>query len=396
MRKLLRSFLSKIKLYFFIFENELISLFVPRKSTGAQKTLVIRMDAIGDFIIWLRSGFLDVADKSHEQGRVILLANSSWADFAESLGVYDGVWPIDIKRFKNNPIYRFKFLTKIRREGFSSLIQPRAAREFLLEDSIVRVSGAQLKIGNKGNTRNISDGLKKISDSWYGQLIETLPESNTEIERSRFFTRGLVKREPQSFKVEFSKSPLKKLGIETNYYVVAPGAGWSGRRWPIEKFVTVVKSIQADTGLLCVIIGDLSDDKLSPPFINALGDRCVNLIGRTTLLDSGAILKHAHFVLGNESGICHFSSHVDTPSVVILGGGHFGWFMPYSPESKIPVPPIAVYKEMDCFGCDWKCKYDLPHGGAVRCISEVPVERVLDAIHSLTIWPSISIKKRIN
>jgi hypothetical protein len=65
----------------------------------------------------------------------------------------------------------------------------------------------------------------------------------------------------------------------------------------------------------------------------------------------------------------HAACAVGTPNAVLLGGGHFGRFMPYDGAT------VAAALPLDCFGCDWRCRFDRP-----VCVRDVPVEVVALAI----------------
>lgn len=338
------------------------------------------MDAIGDFVIWLTAGAGQVAEMARRHGHSVLLAKSDWADFAKSLKLFDEVWSVDIEQLKRSPWYRFLLLIRIRRAGFSLVIQTRAAREFLLEDSVVRVSGAESVIGNLGNTRNIGWRLKRYADRWYTQLIEVPPESAHEMERSKAFSRSLTGAEPRPVNVEFDPEILECFGISRDYFLVAPGAGWPGRCWPAERFGEIAGRLHKETGLLCVVVGSSEDRPLAKPIVDVLGSQCLDLTGKTTLMETGALLKHAQLAIVNESGIAHFAPFVGTKAIVLLGGGHFGWFMPYGTNMFEAVCPRAVYRSMECYGCDWKCKFDVPRGSAVPCLDRISTDEVWAAV----------------
>jgi ADP-heptose:LPS heptosyltransferase len=317
---------------------------------------------------------------ARQSGRSVLLARRDWAEFADTLKLFDEVWPVDTERLKRSLPYRLSLLTRVRRAGFSLVIQTRAAREFLLEDSVVRVSGAENVVGNLGNTRNIEPRLKRLADRWYSRLIEVPPESAHEMNRSKAFCRGLTGEEPQPVQVEFDDDVPRRFGIDREYFLVAPGAGWGGRRWPAERFGEVALRLQNTTGMHCVIVGDGPDRVLANAIAGVLGGNCLDLSGRTSLMETGALLKHAQLALVNESGIAQFAPFVGTKAIVLLGGGHFGWFMPYGTQLPEDVRPRAVYRAMDCYGCDWKCKFSVPEGAAVPCLDGISVEDVWSVV----------------
>ena len=63
-----------------------------RRRTITRRTLaIIRMDAIGDFVLWLDAASALCAKYPRPAYRVTLIANTVWADLAESSGLFDDV-----------------------------------------------------------------------------------------------------------------------------------------------------------------------------------------------------------------------------------------------------------------------------------------------------------------
>ena len=105
----------------------------------------------------------------------------------------------------------------------------------------------------------------------------------------------------------------------------------------------------------------------------------VNLAGKTTLSQFIELVRGARLLIGNETSAVHIAAAVGTPSICLLGGGHFGRFLPY-PDCVEGAKPVAVYERMECYGCNWRCHQPHPKGGAVPCISTIDVETVMKAV----------------
>src|SRR5258708_4862161 len=58
--------------------------------------LLVRLDALGDFVLWLPMA--RTLRQFYFGRKLILLANSQWADLARGLPYWDEVWPVDVKR----------------------------------------------------------------------------------------------------------------------------------------------------------------------------------------------------------------------------------------------------------------------------------------------------------
>jgi ADP-heptose:LPS heptosyltransferase len=88
--------------------------------------------------------------------------------------------------------------------------------------------------------------------------------------------------------------------------------------------------------------------------------------------------------VGNETSATHIAVAVGTPSICLLGGGHFGRFVPY-PDGVGGTIPVPVHHAMDCFGCDWHCTQPHRDGDPAPCIAAIAVDSVVrEALNQMT------------
>jgi len=346
--------------------------------------LIIRIDAIGDFILWLDSA--QHFKRIYPDKNIILLGNHSWADLANRLPFWDEVWELDRHKFSRNPRYRFLLLKKVRKAGFEVVIQPVCSREFPYGDAVVRISGAQEKIGSAGDYSNIHAIEKRMGDHFYTRLIPTNPQPLMELKRNAEFMCGLginVKAGlPDLMPVlKGVKNPLHHV---SGYYVLFPGAGRRIKQWPISRFAVLSDKIYRQCALTAVICGSPDEQDLAESLIPQRETPFINMTGKTNLIGLAAIIQGASFLVGNDTSAIHLAAAVSTPALCILGGGHYGRFMPYDvePEDKRPLP-IPVIHKMDCFGCNFRCRYPYPKNGPVPCIQKISVDDVLAALQPL-------------
>jgi ADP-heptose:LPS heptosyltransferase len=362
-----------MKVSIFVAVSEIVRLFVPRGRSGG--CLVLKIDALGDLFVWMSSGMADVAQFARTKGPTTLVTRRELADFIRDLGLFDEVLPLDIKAFDRDLGYRWKFLASIRRRGYDQTLQLRIARQFDIEDTIVRVTGAPAT-GPIGDRTNFFDWEAAIGDRYYTPLI-TFTAREHEMLRIRKVSEALTGQAPSRLEIDLSNASRPE-AVSHEYFLLAPGAGWPGRKWPVENFIAVAKSLPR---LQCVVTGTASEAAESEAIASAVGG--LNLSGKIALIDLVALVKGAKFVLANESGLSHIAGYCDTPSVSILGGGHYGWFMPYPEECGLKHPPQSVSHIMPCYNCNWLCR--LPHraGGPMPCIEAVSVQSVCVAISAI-------------
>ena len=346
--------------------------------------LLIRLDAIGDFILWQSSAL--VYRELYPKHHIVLAANKLWKPLAENQACWDSVWEIDRVRFRRNFAYRWKMLRKFRSARFDTVIQPTYSREFIYGDAIVRISGAYVKVGSAGDLSNLKSWQKKLSNRWYTTLIEADSNAMMELKRNAEFIRGLGMRnflaEVPSYALTEKKLSFKSPSVP--YFVVIPGAGWSGRQWPLRRFAEIIEYISSRTGWLGLICGGPEDVAFGKKLQVLCDVKLEDWSGKTTLQELVCIVANSKMLIGNETGAIHIAAAIGKHAVCVLGGGHHGRFLPYETEtvSQVPLPKVVV-NHMDCFGCNWKCKFKVKRGEPAPCIEGIETEAVKDCIDTI-------------
>ncbi|WP_158525166.1 glycosyltransferase family 9 protein [Polynucleobacter paneuropaeus] len=308
-----------------------------------------------------------------------LLANSSWASLAKQTNQFDEVIPVDVAQLKRSLRYRFSMSRIIRKLRFGLLISPAYSRDFYVVDSIVRLSGASVKIGFRGDTVNIMPFLKKITDCWYSKLIEGDFTHLSELKKNAEFIKGLGGEGVLGLpKLRSSTSQSKNSFVHNDYFVIVPGGSWKGRCWPIEKFTELARRIQNKYSIPGFICGTWQERTLGDSINKGLEIPLTNLCGQTSISELIDFFANARLLITNETGSVHLGVAVGAPTICILGGGHFGRFFPY-PNELMPETAEAVSFPMDCYGCNWDCRFKFPEAEAVPCVQSISVDVVWQA-----------------
>jgi ADP-heptose:LPS heptosyltransferase len=357
--------------------------------TRPERVLVIRLDGIGDFVLWLNAAQVLAATYKARGKTVILLADSSWADWANELRIFDQVIPVNRLTYDRNILYHVVLSLRIRRLGCGTAVEPTYTRGKYLGDSIIRTCGAQERIGFGCDHSDSALSERRISDRWYTRLIPASPAPGTELEWNAEFVNGLfgvdfgVRLPDLRSLISFqpSKGFWLEVGKSRPFYVLFPGAGWSGKRWPISSFKQIAERLYAETGWQGVVCGGPADLDLGAELCRGTEVPIVNFAGRTSLSELASIISHARLVLSNDSSAVHIAAAVGVPSICVLGGGHFGRFLPYQLENQeSAASPRVVIHEMECFHCNWNCIFDVPKGSPTPCIARITVDDVWRAV----------------
>ncbi len=358
--------------------------YLPTFAKRKEGVLLVRLDLIGDFVLWLDSA--QAYRQLYPDKKITLAVNSACADLAKALPHWDDIIGVDVHRLRTDCGYRLQTLLKIRWRNFAIAIQPTFSREFV-GDLLLRSTNARERIGYVGDANNIYIELKTLSDLWYTKLIVPNTTSKMELSINAHFVRELGCTDfLSSLPVIPHTTTLKtELKFERPYVVIAPGASWQPKRWPIQHFYELIRQINQQFDVEFVLCGGKDDQVLCAALAQNLSlKNLTNTAGLTTLTELVEIIRHAALVVTNDSSPTHISAATGTPSVCILGGGHFERFLPYHIEAGTSsVIPVALTTPMECFGCNWQCRYLGEVITTVPCISNVLVSEALR--HSTTL-----------
>jgi ADP-heptose:LPS heptosyltransferase len=342
--------------------------------------LVIRLDGIGDFVLWLECARAIRRRYPRPQYKITLAAASEYADLAELTGLFDKVIPVERQVYIWNNTYNRGILRQLADLRAAVAINPCISRD-RHGDRLIYVSGAKERIGLDDR---VSQTVKKQlqADRWYTHLV-TVPSGLHEIEANAVFARYFDKE------AALTRPHLTGLisvpewvAPDQKYFVVFPGTASPKKKWPAERFAAVVERLQQQTNWTAIICGSNAERPSATAIIDLLGShRIIDACGRTSLSDLAGLLQHAELLICNDTGAAHMAAAVDCPVVVPFGGWQFGRFLPYPEFSNDREQMIfPVVKQMPCFNCNWKCIYPREADGPLYCVNEVTIQSVWDAV----------------
>lgn len=348
--------------------------------------LIVRIDGIGDIVLFHAAYAHYARVFAVDPAEITLLGCASWASLARDLFPGCRFRAIDEHRFDRNPFYRFAVSLWVRRQNFAIATCDIFMRKPLVADSLIDVSGAPRTIVAKPY---LSHKTQRLFD-WYlgrvSQVIDTGPYPTHEIVRHFRFLSMLAGREiaPQAPVLPWRGSGRAPLAEP--YVVINLGGNEPGRRWASERFIALSRTLAA-CGLKIVFVGGGADKSLKPLLPDSMsGGTFVDLIGGTTLPQLLDLLRHAALAVSSDTGPAHLAAALGTPTVVIVGGGHFTSFVPY-PAAVTPPRTRFVYRELACFHCFWNCTEPHEKGRSFPCLDAVGEAEVLASIDELLALP---------
>ncbi len=143
-----------------------------------------------------------------------------------------------------------------------------------------------------------------------------------------------------------------------------PGAEYGpAKRWPVERFVEAANRLHQKLNCGWILFGGPRDTPLAAQIAAAISGPVIDLAGKTTLRELGALFRCCQAVLTNDSGPMHLAAAVGVPVIVPFGST--------SPELTGP-PRGAIVGKAPCAPCFRReCPIDF------RCMRSIEVDQVV-------------------
>lgn len=164
---------------------------------------------------------------------------------------------------------------------------------------------------------------------------------------------------------------LTSCGLADRPFVVMhPGAGWRFKCWTPSGYARVIEALQEEWGLTTILTGTRAahEQKLLAEIHQECRATPVDLAGRLSLKELGALISKARLFFGMDSAPMHLAAAVNSPAVALFGpSGVFNW----GPWGE---GHLVIKKDWDCLPCG----RDGCQGGKIsRCLTELTPEEVL-------------------
>lgn len=347
---------------------KLLSLFRKPK----KRILLIKLDAIGDYILF--RNYLEVLHNSQKfkNYEIELLGNSIWKDIAMN---YDHQFISKFHFIDEGPLYQqpaevFKLGWMLFKRRYQVVLQSTYSRT-LMGNGLAGLSSGRSTIAYN-SLNELFPEYKKQADRLYSTLLTLPDDAIHEYQKNFDFFKRVTDDVAMPFKapsISVSKQKLESI-------LIFPGSSVHKRNWEKEKFVEIIKRLLVSTDAPIIIAGGKSEVVVTSYILNQLpaSQKLIDATGKSTLPQLIQLIADSKLVISNETSAIHIAAATRTPSVCILGGGHFGRFTPY--PDNMDFKPACVYEPMDCYNCNWKCKFHTSEDEPFPCISAISVEHL--------------------
>lgn len=339
---------------------------IPKKP-NSEKVLIIKDNSIGDFLLF--SGILNFYIR-HFGDKAYCLVNSNVEEAAKLYT--NNVIVMDNKKYFASFKNRYNLLDQLNDIGFgtaiNSILNSSESRDML---HILKIpmtylyGGVVMELKKKRRWKNVASIIPSL------EMFDEKGIYTKVLNHERHFMKRILNVKVSDddikpyipLKDTISERVINKFSLYGGKYIAFSFSSASLKKnYPADKFMEVIGYLHRRFNIKAILIGHDQYGSVELP------DFIIDLRGKTSLIDAFSIIKHSRFFIGNETGTTHASWIMGVPTVMIYGGGHFGGFPPEYNSGH------TVYKYMDCYCCNWGCKYaDIP----VPCIKEISVSDII-------------------
>jgi heptosyltransferase-1 len=167
---------------------------------------------------------------------------------------------------------------------------------------------------------------------------------------------------------EWADNWAADLVAERRMCLLAAGAGWGAKRWPVEKYGALAQELRA-MGWTVLVNAPRKDNALAAEVISASGGAAELVVCNVTGLIG--LLRRTTLLVGGDSGPTHLAAALGIPLVALFGPTDPARNGPWGPGPKVVLrdaASVTSYKRVDAVDAG---------------LANIPVKAVVEALGSL-------------
>ena len=327
-------------------------------STNINKILIVKPSSLGDIVHSLP--FLNVLKTCYPKAEIHWVIAKGLEGLLEGHQMIDRLWIIHKDMWKKityarRTVKEIKLLLKeLKKEKYDLTVD---LQGLLRSGIITKATGAPVRVGfheaREGSrlfyTHKVKGGKDIHAVDRYLKIADYL---GCDIKDVRF-----------PFPSYSTYLPNPSLFSE-DYAVIIPGARWKTKVWPAEKFGKLASKLSLKT----VIVGSSGEIGAADTIIKLSQGKSISLAGKSDLKELVEVIRHAQFVVSNDSGPMHIAAALNIPVLAIFGPTESRRTGPYGDGHTI------IRENVPCAPCFKKTCNDM------KCMNDLSVEKVYKII----------------
>lgn len=337
-----------------------------------RRILIVRTDRIGDVL--LSTPVIKALRQKYPQAYISMMVSPYARDIVEGNPYLDEVIIYD-KDIKHKSWMRsLKFASRLKKRKFdlAVILHPTNRVHLLIFlAGIPRRLGYNRKFGFLNNlvkAHTKQEGLKHEAEYNLDLLCDLGVNGNAQ----ELFMPTRPESE-QWVKDLFASHSIKETD---KLLAINPGASCPSKIWPASNFAQASEILARRHNFKILVVSGPKDIPLANMIAHKIGDKAINLSGKTSVNQLASILKRCVLFISNDSGPVHIASSLGIPVISIFGRNQPG----LSPRRWGPLGRQDKYlhKDVGCVQClAHNCKKEF------ACLRAISVEDVLSAAESI-------------
>ena len=275
------------------------------------RLLVVKMSSLGDVVHALPA----VTDACAHGAVVDWVVEEAFADIPALHPGVRNVWPIAWRRWREDlrgsASEMQEFFSHIRQQEYDVIIDAQG----LIKSAAVTLLAKAVK-----GTKHVRQGFSHTvaREPWasfaYGKG-HAIPRAQHAIDRQRQLFAAILGYDLSAISHN-EDSGLAQSHSVSNRVVLLHGTTWKTKHWPQPMWQNLAEQIQADGFEAMVTWGNKTEQRRAEAIATATG---ATLQDRLPLRELTALLADASAVVGVDSGLCHLSAALGTPTLGLYG-----------------------------------------------------------------------------
>ncbi len=348
-------------------------------TTAPRTILFLKFIGLGSIV---RASFLiDSARKRYPDAKIAFACFPGCAPLVKMYPEIDQVWVVRENSIIFLAIDTLKLLYKMWRFKVDLVVDLEVHSKY--SSIVAGLSLARDRAGYAGVTSRFRRGL-------YTHLVFWNPLRFVDHAYEQLgLALGLKRMQPEhvptlpSSALSEAQRYLSKLGISATTVVIGINPNASElrpeRRWPLENFANLIRSLPSDKQLTVLLLGSPSERGYVEQLRQLTKDSQIpihNTAGDLSFAGFTALLKSLSVLVTNDSGPLHLARAFKVPTVSLWGPTHPVVFSPRGEKH------ISLYKPIYCSPCTHASDVP-PCGGDNRCLKQLSWVRVARALYKL-------------
>ena len=328
------------------------------------RCLVVGPSWVGDMVM-AQSLFIDLKQQ-HPQLLIDVLAPAWSLDLLQAMPQVNRCHVLDTGHGEFGLKKRYQLAQRLKGEDYDwSIVLPNSFKSSL----VPWWAKIATRTGFRGEMRyGLINDMRILNKQALGKTVERFVALGRSPHPHQVTDYPLPKLELDHLQLSETSSKFALDGSE-KLLALCPGAEYGpAKRWPEAHYAAVAQAAIAH-GWRVVILGSEKDASVSQRIDTLVkSNNCVDLTGKTSLMEVVALLKLSSAAVSNDSGLMHIAAAVDTHLIAIYGSSDPGFTPPLNPSADI------IYRDLECSPCFQR----VCPKGHLDCLVGIEPQQVID------------------